>query len=290
MESSRCRALITAVETGSITAAAEKLGYTPSGVSQLIAALEKDFGFTLIHRSRKGVQPTDMGERMLPSLREFVKAEDRIYQHVDEVNGLVTGSVTIGSYPSISSHWLPAVIREFQENYPAIEIHLLEGIRQEICTWLDTQQADIAFMTWMGNDDYHWELLAVDRMLAVLPRDHACAALDSYPLRECERENFIMPAMGHDVDVEKLLEDNGLHPPIRFSTLENFSAISLIEKGLGISIMNELCTRSWQRDVVKMPLDPPQFAQFGLALRSLRNASPAVRKFVEFAVARLKQE
>lgn len=288
MDSARCRALLAAVEAGSITAAAGRLGYTPSGVSQLITALEKDLGFHLIVRNRRGVTLTAAGKELLPALRDFVRAEEQILQQAAEIRGLDVGSVTIGSYPSISSHWLPGVIRDFQADYPGIEIHLLEGIRQEICEWLDSGRADIAFMTYMEPMPYDWYPLAEDAMLAVLAPDHPLAGEACYPLQACENEDFIMPAMGHDIDVEYLLESNGLVPEIRFSTLENFSAISMIEKGLGMSIMNELCTRSWQRNVVRLPLDPPQFIQFGLAVRSMRTTAPAVRKFAEFSLERLR--
>lgn len=288
MDSARCRALLAAVEAGSITAAAGRLGYTPSGVSQLITALENDLGFHLIVRNRRGVTLTAAGKELLPALRDFVRTEEQILQQAAEIRGLDVGSVTIGSYPSISSHWLPEVIRDFQKEYPGIEMHLLEGIRQEICEWLDSGRADIAFMTYMEPMPYDWYPLAEDAMLAVLAPDHPLAGEACYPLQACENEDFIMPAMGHDIDVEHLLESNGLVPEIRYSTLENFSAISMIEKGLGMSIMNELCTRSWQRNVVRLPLDPPQSIQFGLAVRSMRTTAPAVRKFAEFSLERLR--
>lgn len=288
MDSARCRALLAAVEAGSITAAAGRLGYTPSGVSQLITALENDLGFHLIVRNRRGVTLTAAGKELLPALRDFVRAEEQILQQAAEIRGLDVGSVTIGSYPSISSHWLPEVILDFQKEYPGIEMHLLEGIRQEICEWLDSGRADIAFMTYMEPMPYDWYPLAEDAMLAVLAPDHPLAGEACYPLQACENEDFIMPAMGHDIDVEYLLESNGLVPEIRYSTLENFSAISMIEKGLGMSIMNELCTRSWQRNVVRLPLDPPQSIQFGLAVRSMRTTAPAVRKFAEFSLERLR--
>ena len=75
MESSRCRAFITAAETGSFSKAAEILNYTPSGVSQLVTALENELGFKLLRRSRRGVSVTQNGERMIPLIKEFVIKE-----------------------------------------------------------------------------------------------------------------------------------------------------------------------------------------------------------------------
>ena len=76
---------------------------------------------------------------------------------------------------------------------------------------------------------------------------------------------------------------------ITFSTLENFAALALIEQGMGMSIMNDLITRNYQCNVVKLPLDPPQYITLGIAVPSLENASPAVRRFVDFAVEKLRR-
>ena len=96
MESARCKAFVAAAECGSFTAAAGKLGYTPSGVSQLVTALERELGFPLLDRSRRGVTLTGEGERFLPEIRGFLGKEDHIYELAAEVRGLTVGSVEIG--------------------------------------------------------------------------------------------------------------------------------------------------------------------------------------------------
>ena len=72
MESEKCRVLLCAIDKGSITAAAEAMGYTISGVSRMMAALEAEVGFPLLRRSREGVTPTNECCRLLPSFREMV--------------------------------------------------------------------------------------------------------------------------------------------------------------------------------------------------------------------------
>ena len=80
METSRCKAFLTAAESGSFTKAAEILSYSPSGVSQLVTALEKELGFSLFVRQKKGVSLTPSGERILPAVREFLYHEECIRQ------------------------------------------------------------------------------------------------------------------------------------------------------------------------------------------------------------------
>ena len=80
MESARCRAFAAAAETGSFTKAAEKLDYTPSGVCQLVNALEKELGFPLLLRDKKGVKPTVDGEKLLPVVLDLLSQEERLGQ------------------------------------------------------------------------------------------------------------------------------------------------------------------------------------------------------------------
>jgi DNA-binding transcriptional LysR family regulator len=287
MESARCRAFVAAAETGSFTRAAEALGYTPSGVSQLVNALEGELGVTLLSRGRKGVSVTPDGGRMLPAVREYLAKEEAIYQLAAGIKGLEVGSVTIAAYSSIAAHWLPQVISDFGREYPGIKISLAEGIRQEVVQRLEDRTAELGFMSYEEPMPYDWIPLAEDRMLAVLPKSHPLAGAESYPLSRCAEEDFIMPAQGRDSDVLAVLAKNGLTPKIKFSTIENFAAMAMIEKGLGMSIMNELITRGWSCDAVMLPLTPPESITLGMALPSLSGASPAVKRFVKFAAQRL---
>ena len=66
-----------------------------------------------------------------------------------------------------------------------------------------------------------------------------------------------MPALGCDDDVEALFRHYGIVPKIRFTTMENFSAMSMVEQGLGISIMNQLITEGHICNVVKLPYPRP---------------------------------
>ena len=116
METARCRAFLAAAETGSFSRAAEVLRYTPSGVNQLVSALEKEVGFSLFSRSTKGVALTANGQLLLPVIREILHQEDRLFEPSAQMNGLLIGTVTIAAYSSIATHWLPAVIRAFQQD------------------------------------------------------------------------------------------------------------------------------------------------------------------------------
>ena len=292
METARCRAFLAAAETGSFSRAAEMLRYTPSGVNQLVTALEKEIGFSLFSRSTKGVALTANGQLLLPVIREILHQEDKLFELSAQMNGLLIGTVTIAAYSSIATHWLPAVIRDFQENYPHVEIKLMEGIWQEVSQWLEERTADIGFLSYQENMPFEWIPLAEDPMLALLPRNHPLAGADCYPLKRCEQDSFIMPALGCDDDVEALFARNHVDPNIRYTTIENFSAMSMVEQGLAESRQKaqaiiKLITEKRICDVAMIPIDPPASITLGAALHSRADASPAVKMFLKYAVRML---
>ncbi|RGY97605.1 LysR substrate-binding domain-containing protein [Clostridium sp. AM58-1XD] len=282
MDLKKCEVLLKAVDYGSFSKVADELGYTPSAISHMMNSLDREVGFQLLVRGHSGVKPTDNCVKILPILRELIKWDNQLEQVVSEICGLETGTVTIGTYASISIHWLPRIIKAFQADYPHIKIRTMEGVRQELETWLDENRVDFCVYSYQPQIKRDWIPLKDDPMLAVLPPDHPYANKKSYPISACEGEPFIMPALGQDYDTAQLLREARVTPDISFSTMDNYSTISMIECGLGISIMNELITKGMVSNVVKKPLDPPRYITMSIALPSLEKASPAARKFIDY--------
>ena len=163
----------------------------------------------------------------------------------------------------------------------------MEGIWQEVSQWLEERAADIGFFSYQENMPFEWIPLAEDPMMALLPRDHPLAQADCYPLKDCEHDSFIMPALGCDDDVEALFARSHVKPNIHYTTIESFSVMSMVEQGLGISIMNKLITKKRICDVAMIPIDPPASITLGAALHSRAEASPAVKMFLKYAVRML---
>ena len=128
-----------------------------------------------------------------------------------------------------------------------------------------------------------------DRIVAVISKDHRLAGAEAYPITECRNDNLIMSDSGRDMDVIDMLKSNGISPDVRFSTIENYTAINMASKGLGVNIVNEFITKSWDSDCVILPLDPPATVEFGIVVPSAEDASPAVRRFISFASEILRE-
>ncbi len=284
METSRLKAFLACADSGSFTEAAARLNYSPSGVSQLVSAMEKDFGMKLLIRTTKGVSLTRAGEEILPVARALLQQQERLFQTVADLKGLTSGTITIATYSSIAINWLPEVISRFQQDYPKVRIHLMEGTRQGIVSWLETAQADLGFLSWKKNMPFDWIPLAGSPIVALVSPTHPLAKAQSYPIRNCENEPFIMPAGGKDDDLTALFSEYDIQPDVRFTTVGNYAAIAMIEKSLGISFMNAMIAKSWKSSVVSLPLDPPQSLSLGIAVPSLDHLSPAARRFIQYSV------
>ncbi|MDO5115169.1 MAG: LysR substrate-binding domain-containing protein [Synergistaceae bacterium] len=283
MDLKKCKILLDAIDYRNLSKVARDYGYTPSGIWRMINSIEGELGFPLFVSGGSGVVPTDNCLRLAPSLRELLKCNERLAQTMCDIKGMKSGNITIGSYPSVSIRWLPHVIKAFQADYPGVTINIREGIRQELQGWLDEMSVELCFYTWRPGMKCHWIPLKEDPIVAVLPPGHPLAGAVSYPLARCRDERFIMPALGRDEDIYAVFEEEGISPRIVLSTIENFAAISMIECGLGMSIMNELITKGYVNKAAILPLDPPRSIKFGIAIPSLQKASPAALEFARYA-------
>ncbi len=286
MDTARYRAFLMAADTGSIRNAAEILGYTSSGISQLIAALEDELNVKLLIRGKKGVSLTAAGEEIIGSVRDLVSEENHIMQLASDMNGVVTGTVNVAVYHSLASAWMPDVISTYQKKYPKVRVNIFVGTQQTIMDELRSKRSDIAFF----NDSamtgkYDWFPLLDDPMLAVVPADHPMAKMTEFPIESFKGERFIMPEHGYDFDVLKILSEFDISPDVYLSTFDTMILLDMVGKGLGVSLINGSCLLGTQpnRRIKAIPIKPARSIQMGIALLSMKEASPAVRRFAETA-------
>ena len=290
MESARCKAFIESAERGSFRAAADALGYTPSAVSQLVAALEKDLGLNLLIRSKKGVTLTSEGEKLAPIVRSYLAREKEMYELASEMQGISIGNLTIAAYPSVATTWLPELVRTFQRDFPDVQFSIMEGIRAEIFKHLDDHVADMGFMAYAEPMDYEWTPLAEEEIIAVIPEDHPLANAKSYPIENCEDDDFIMTSWGKDVEIQNIFRRFKVTPNVKYTTYDTPATLAMVRMGLGVTFANELAAQYWNEHLVKLPLDPPQKVEFGIAYTSKEHMTAAAKKFYDYAIKYIRDK
>ena len=85
MDSRKLEILMTAVDLGSLSRAAEVVGYTQSGLTHLVDSLEREIGMTLVQRDHSGIALTEEGKALMPAIREFLRANARLENQISAI-------------------------------------------------------------------------------------------------------------------------------------------------------------------------------------------------------------
>lgn len=283
MDTKKWEALLTAVEAGSFTRAADRLGYTQSGLTHMMHALEKEVGFSLLIRDRYGVRLTPEGERLLPAIRDFQQAAKRLENQVSVVGNTKKENIRVAAYSSICMHWLPAIVSKFRMVHPDISVDIRMGNVDEMYTWLREDKVDLSFVSNQSREEFDWIPLWDDPLLAILPPDYPAGDRSTLPIAEFEGQEFLMPSLGFDNDILPIFRRAGVSPDIRDTSVDDATVISMVELGLGYSILSELILQGRRDNITALPLEPAASRSLGIALPSLKEATPITLQFVEYS-------
>lgn len=284
MELERYQALVCVIETGSLSAAAERLHYTASGISRMMAALESEAGFPLLVRRHEGVLPTPECESLLPAIRGFIAAGEACRQQAARIRGLEIGSVTVGTAYSEYYGLLSDVIAEFRREHPGIVVQLVGGYSSQLAAMLEQRRLDLCIIS-RRDGDFAWQPLFSDELVVWIPAGHRLAAGAEVPLSSFQTEPYIDIFPGQESDNARFFKENRLRPNTQFTTADSHSACAMVEAGLGIALNNALNSKGRGPRLKVLPLNPRYSVEIGLAVR--RDASPAVQKFAERTTAML---
>jgi len=279
MDILKYQALLETLEQKSLTRAAEQMGYTQPGISHMIRSLEEEFGFPLLLRQRDGVEPTGEARQLLHHLYQIVESERSLRETVAQINGIESGIIRIGCFYSVSVNWIPQLLRQFQELHPNIAFQLSEGW-QEIWDGLMDNQLDLGFLSLPVPQGLEFYPIRQDAALAVLPVDHPLASMERVHLADLVQFPFISAGD----DILQLLSCENLSPTVQYRVRSDETILSMVSQGLGVSLLYQLSVQHTPFPVVLRPLERPVYRTLGVALRSLRHASPATKAFVEMTL------
>lgn len=282
-------AYLRTIETGSITQAANELGYTQSAVSKMISDLEADWQCTLLTRNHSGIEISSDGMVLLPTIREIIKDYEDLNFAVSELHGTQAGTLRIGSFTSFSTSVLPAILKSFHEKYPNIQIQLLNGEYNEISDWLRRGVVDCGFLAMPASTEFETTFLLRDSLVAILPLEHPMAGDAVFPLSQLPNECFINLKEIQDYEINRFLEQSSISPRVTYDVTSDFALLSMVEAGLGISIVHKLILHPKRYQVACLPLDISQSRNIGIAFKRDIVPSTITRIFTEHVIAEAKK-
>lgn len=281
METEKYATLLKVIERGSLSAAAEELGYSPSGISKLIATLESDIGIRLLERNKHGVYPTEACNQLLPAINRTVQAELAYYEKVDALKGLSDGSIRIGSSIDEYAPAISRLVAQFHEQYPKVTVTRTHGFSSSILKMLRSREIDLAIITKREKDTPNWIPLSSYELVAYAPPDSPYESI--FPLKDIETTPYIELYPGLETDTSLVLEQHGLSPSPRYSCHSVIAAFELVATGLGYTLENRNLIKRINSKVKVLPLDPPQNIEIGFAVNEIDTLSPAAKRFIELA-------
>jgi len=186
------RTLLAVADTGSITAAADRIGVSQPALSRRIQLLEEHLGAELLARGRKGALLTAIGRLVETEARVLVARYEQMQDLVRAHQGLQGGSVRIGGGATAVSFLLPEAIAGFRRDYPAVRFQLKEAGSAEVARDVVDGRLELGLVTLPINArELQVEPLLTDRIVLVAPREHPFAGRGSVAPAELESQAFV---------------------------------------------------------------------------------------------------
>jgi len=285
MTQSQLSLFVKIAEKGSFTKAGQELNMTQPAVSRAISTLESELGVTLMIRDRKnGIILTELGERLLVLFREILHGFQKVEQEVTAAKGFEVGTIRIGSFPIVSAHFLPKILRVFGEKYPGLTFELYEGTIDEIKEWLSSRIIDVG---WVIPSDDEFELIPFlkDHMCLLLSDDHPLQKLAEIHITDLSNEPMVLCKGGFETPIYELFHKAGATLHAKFDVHNITTALSMVQEGLGMAIVSKisLSLSALPPNVLIREIHPQPYREIHLAVPSLEEASIAVKLFIQTA-------
>ena len=278
VDSKKLEILMTAVDLGSFTKTSEVVGYTQSGLTHMMDALEKEVGFPLLQRSHNGIQLTAQGRRLMPAIREFLRANAILENEIQAIAEQKTEVIRIAAYASIAMHWMPEILYRFRRLCPETNVDLrMVDHALEPFELLESGQADVIFASRQNLNYSNWVPLYRETMYAILPKDYPLRGRSEFPLEEFADHDFLMPYGNFDSDVNAAIKPVGIKLKAKASKVDDETVIRMVGRGLGLSMMSELMIRGRTDDVQCVPVYPPAFRELGMGTHIRKKETDSIR-------------
>ena len=241
------RTLVEVVKTGSFAAAARRLGYTSSAVSQQVSAFERAVGVTLFEREAHSIRPAAAALLIADRGAELLAAFDGFEHEVKAVVQGLRGRLRIGTFPTASSRIVPKALARLTAELPGAEIRLDEGEPEYVLPLVLTGELDLALVYAYDLVPQTWpEELTVrplldEALLVMVPEQHP-AARSTVRLEDLRDERWIASRDGTSgaTCLTRLCAAAGFAPRIAFRSNDYEVVQSLVAAGVGVALVPAL--------------------------------------------------
>ena len=287
MSITKYKAFLKVAELGSLTKAAQALGYSQPNVSHMIKTLENEFGFSLFIRSKDSCTLTKNGESILYYCSQIVKNDDLLHASVQGIYGLLTVSIRIGATISNMIDFVPKVIHRFTTSYSGIELLPRELGAENVVRELKSGNIDVAFIEEEAVPDElkkYYTPLYKDPLCVILPPNHPLTALDKVPSDRIKGCDFILPIVPGTDNVSEFSDVlSRMNPNIRYKAASDLAIFGMVENNLGISIMSKEMTKYLRCKVESREFAEDLSRTQGVLVSSDEHITPAVQEFISVA-------
>ncbi|GAB2763372.1 LysR family transcriptional regulator [Terrabacter sp. 28] len=260
LDTHRIRVFRSVMASGSIQAAADNLGYTPSAISQQISALQKETGLTLFEREGRGLSPTAAARSLVANTNDLMGELSRLDRVVEDLREGRSGLLTIGYFASAGAEWMPTLARRLTTEMPDLTLELvLTEIPEYAGATLDL---DLVIDTPGAQDPAGSKRvpLAVDPYVVILPADHPLADEDEVNLAQLAADTWIRNDLPHTTCSRifaAACESAGFLPRFAVQAQDHITAIAFVKAGVGITAVPQLAARIIPPEVRVLPLTAP---------------------------------
>lgn len=289
------RAVIAVCEEGSFTRAAVRENSTQSGISQHVAAAERELGVKLFERSSAGATPTPAGLRYYKRCVEAVGQLESAHEEVRGFAGTVSGDLRVGLMPTMTRAALAPTLEQFTPRYPDVRLHIVEGYSGLLTDMVLADDLDFAVVpTFEGRVGLKSRLIVRDREMLVSSPKLGFTPLAPVRLKDCGPLKIIVPGRAnvrrrnieiylqtHGVEVAEMIEMDAMIGTLEFVARSDWVAILS-----GLICVNDI---DKSERVINPIFDPPLFAEFVVISQARRTLSTQARLFHEVFEAEIKR-
>ncbi|MGJ5897432.1 LysR family transcriptional regulator [Streptomyces niveiscabiei] len=285
MDVRRLQILRAVVHSGSVTAAARALDYTPSAVSQQIAALEKETGTALLERVGRGVRPTAAGVLLSEHAELVARQLDLAQAALADLLAGRTGRLAVRYFATAGAPLVAPAVAEVRREHPGVRVELrLADVAHPLAAVRDGHADAVLVVGEERCDGVRVTPLLDDPYVVVLPAGHPAAGPDTVDLASLAGEPWVGSEWpGPCLDAQlTAFADAGFRPEFVVDSEDYTTAQGFVAAGLGIALIPRLGLGGLRGDLAVRPLaGRPAGRRIYVGVREGAETTPALRTFVQ---------